>query len=428
MVADARPRLKCASLTARARRSSFSRMRASGRIDAPRGSRALARRRFVRDIVIVASLAALALAGRGAASIPAQGAPTAAAATPRAPSIVLPDGPTARAYASSPSTGGTVGFIGIDPPAIDVTPNLSGAWRSARTWTWWSTGMRLAANPDRRDAQTRARLSFLALAHGRWSDAWMHFRACDAWKEWMTALLPSFLPGVPPGTKLGTEAMPTLRDGVELRPSLPPPSDKAEPGRIDVRAMKIESFVVGNATLSMRVAVEVEGVQIDIDHRSGGEAHLSIVIPEPEDFAIANEYVDWMVQETHHAPLALEIKPGDETHTIYGRFEARALTHPTHAPENVPAQLRGGVLWLLVPGGGANRAFFDAVAKSLRALPLELDCRVITADAGSKRDANDAARGTTVDLRAAGERDEKLKWLVSSIERFLLAKDRTLPR
>jgi hypothetical protein len=243
----------------------------------------------------------------------------------------------------------------------------------------------------------------------------------------MSALLPSFLPGVPPHTKLTSEAMPALRDGVELRPSLPPPSDKAEPGRIDVRAMKIESFVVGGATLSMRVAVEVEGVQIDIDHRSGGEAHLSIVIPEPEEIAIGNEYVDWMVQETHHAPLAFEIKPGDETHTIYGRFEVRTLTHPTRLPDNVPAQLRGGALWLLVP---ERSDFFDAVAKSVRNVPLGLDCRVITSaeEAGSKRVPSDVVRGTTIDLRAREERDEKLRWLVSSIERFLLAKDRTLPR
>jgi hypothetical protein len=383
-------------------------------------------RELARHFALAACTLAVAIASSSALTPSAQSAQSSsgsAATAPRAPSVVLPDGPVARAFASSPSTGARVAFATLCPPGIDATFVPANAWQRASTWILWAQEMTLAANREKRELEPRAGLALLALANGRWSDAWFHFRACDASKEWMSALLPSFLPGVPRLTKLDSDRSPPLRDGAELRPSLPPPSDHAIEGHIDVRSMTIESFVVGDATLSMRVGVEVEGVQIDIDHRAGGEAHLSIVIPEPDELAIGNEYVDWMVQPTHHEPLALVVKPGDEAHTIYGRFESRSLSHPTHVAERVPAQISAGILWLLVPDEPADREFFDAVAKSVRALPLAIDCRVITSRgySTSKHDASDTALGTTIDLRSREERDEKLKWLVSSLEHLVLA-------
>jgi hypothetical protein len=56
-------------------------------------------------------------------------------------------------------------------------------------------------------------------------------------------------------------------------------------------------------------------------------------------------------------------------------------------------------------------------------LPLALDCRATSslAEVG-------AARGIAVDLRSADERDAKLAWLASSIERLVLRADDRRPR
>jgi hypothetical protein len=398
--------------------------------------RATANRRLRRRFV--SGLLTLSLAGVNLRASSPSSAQDATAANPGHPRtaqgspIQLPDGPAARAFASSPKTGATVAFGGgICPPDIDGSLVPPDAWRNANTWVAWSAAWELESLHENRDIQQRAFLALLALAQTRWDDAWMHFDACDGSREWMSALLPSFLPGVPRGTKFGAGVLPPpLRDGGVLRPSLPPPSDRAAPGRIDVRAMKVDGFVVGAATLSMRVAVEAEGVQIEIEHRSGGAARLSIVIPESSQFEIENEYVDWMVQETHHQPLALEIKPGDEAHTIYGRFQARALTHPTRVTERAPAQLEEGAVRLLVPDDPAEKPYFDTIAASLKRLPLKIDFVVVTSASDSKRppESGPQPSGITVDLRSASERDDKLAWLVSSLEHFLLARDRSEPR
>lgn len=436
MVADPGAGLKCGmSLTEKTGRPSLCRVEPSRREHPSSAASAAPLHRLGRCLA-TGALACLASTARVAAAplVPPQAnTPTAAGSTsaPKGVPIELPDGPTARAFASSPSTGHAPEWAGLGVPGLDVALVSRHAWRTAKTWDVWSRLMLLEAKADTHDVRRQAGLALLALAQERWDDAWLHFDACDTSKEWMTALLPSFLPGVPAGTRWSASVLPPpLPSGIELRPSLPPPSDKAGPGRIDVRAMKIEGFVVGEATLAMRVSVEVEGVQIDIDHRSGGAARLSIVIPEPAEYEIANEYVDWSVQTTHHEPLPLEIKPGDETHTIYGRFQPRPLSHPTRASERVPAQVEHGTVWLLVPDEAVDRAYFDAIAESLKRLPLRLDCRLRTEplEVAPPRGDDPRSSGVTVDLRSAEERDDKLAWLVSSLERILLAPDRVRPR
>jgi hypothetical protein len=399
--------------------------------------RALDSARDAIELVSVQLVQALILAAVSASLTrdAAQTHPAESSGKPRsAPSVPLelPDSAAARAYAASPP--GWDKYFSLDS-TVDQLRTILGAkhagWTQANTWAVWSQALRLAARPNESNVSNRAMLAELALGQSRWDDAWSHFIACDPAKDCMSALLPRFIPGVTSGYKATDGPLPEpLPDGIVLHPSLPPPSEHAAAGRIDARAMKVNGFVVGKTTLAMRVAVEAEGVQIDVEHRSGETAHISIVIPEPKDWSIGDEYVDWAVQPTHHQPLAIEVKPGDEPHTIYGRFQPRGLSHPTHPSAQVPAQLEGGIVWLLVPSDQENSDLYTSIAKSLGQLPLHLECRVTTSplDVAREESGSELASGITIDLRSPEERDEKLAWLVSSLERICLAPDSKRPR
>jgi hypothetical protein len=352
-----------------------------------------------------------------------------AAQSPSTAPLELPDSRAAKAFAASPFNADALTTLcGNGPSAETMLASAMPDWDQPKTWQLWAQSIRLLHSTPKL-FETRALLARFALAQQRWDDAWAHFAALDGSRHCMEVVLPSFIPGATSGYEPGNGPLPApLADGVVLHPSLPPPSEHAIPGRVDVRAMKVNDFVVGKAKLAMRVSVEIEGVQIDIEHRSGEAAHVSIVIPEPTEWAIGNEYIDWVAQTTHHEPLALELKPGEEAHTLYGRFQPRTLSHPTHPAARVPAQLAGGKLWLYVPSEGARRPLFDAIATSLRELPLHLDCSVTTsAIETSRADDPRSSSGITIDLRSDEDRAEKLAWLVSLLEHLCLA-GTTAPR
>jgi hypothetical protein len=365
----------------------------------------------------------------GWAAVPQDAPTTSAAPTAAEAPISLPDSRAAKAYAASVITGAKPSRAPEAEPSKFPGAWKPDAWRAAATWEAWALTVGAEANARQPDVVQRARLAELALVQQRWDDAWLHFAACGASREWMSGLLPSFLPGINTNDREVRGPLPAaLPDGVVLRPSLPPPSENVPPGRADARAMKVEGFVVGTATLSMRVAMEAEGIEIDIEHRGGGAAKLSVVIPTPADWDIGNEYVDWVVQPTHHAPLEIAIDASDPTRTLYGRFQPRELAHPTRAPDSVPAQIEHGTLWLLAPGDGGDTALFDGIAKSLSRLPLHLVCGVRASPGSAAATDPERPCATVVDLRDDAQRDEKLAWLVSSIEHVMLAPGKPPPK
>lgn len=338
--------------------------------------------------------------------------------SPVRPAIELPDGPAARAFA------GVQFDTRADTRAIDLyATKLAGEvgadpWRRAATWRAWRAALDAAAQGSA--IEPLAHLALLALQQRRHEDAWRHFVACASSPECVAALTPYFLPGVPLASNAGAGGRDApLPDGVILSPSLPPPSASAAPGRIDRRAMKISGLVIGKATLNLRVAFEPEGLQIDIQHVSGDAARFSVRIPAPEGLAIANEYVDWFRQDTVGEALAIEVKPGDEVHTLYGRFEPRDLRWTSQLPAALPAQLAGGALWLEVALDDPERALCEEIARSLSIDWLHLTCELAGRSAISER-----ARGIAIDLSAQAGRAEKLAWLVSSVERFALSRPR----
>ena len=281
-------------------------------------------------------------------------------------------------------------------------------WARGATWKRWSELLTLEAAAKDPDPARRGELALLALEQGRYEDAWERFVQCAASPAVAAALLPRFLPGARAAT---------LEDGAVLEPALPPPSSPearaagSMRGGVDRRSMRIEGLAVGSATLALTVAVEVEGVQIDVKHLAGGPVSLAIAIPKDPRFEFSDEYVDWYRAETKGVAHALSIQPGDEEHTLYARFEPRAPEWPSRQPEEIPAQITSGGLRLLA-GPGGDLELLRAVAQSLATGPLRLPARVAEPEESA---------GVTVDLSDPAIRGRKLAWIAGAVERRALA-------
>ena len=117
--------------------------------------------------------------------------------------------------------------------------------------------------------------------------------------------------------------------------------------------------------------------------------------------------------------LTLEVKPGEEEHTLYGRFEGRGTTWSTKIPHELPGQLAKGKLWLVVEPHDDERSLVDAIATCLSQKKLGFECAVIESDA-----KNSDWSGIRFDLTNRGERESKLAWPATSVESFLLGDQR----
>ena len=305
--------------------------------------------------------------------------------------VSLPPSPAARAFASvGPKTKPA------SLPALPIGDLDSPAWRSADAWSDWATAVRAEARADSPDAQRRARLARIALAQGRWDDAWDHFASTGSEPGVCAALLPQFLPGV--ASEVGDGGIPApLPDGVLLRPAAPPPPVAAAEvslGRtwIDRREMHMEGLHVGAAVLSMKVSLESDGIQIDFDHKGGGAAHLRVVLPELADFQVRVSYVDWMRQDEVGGVLEFDIAPGDETHTLFGRFRPRAISWPTNLPRGAPRFLELNGLEFAFPVSVPDGPMFQAALggfSSVLGLPVTSNPKAAAAFAGVRIDLSD---------------------------------------
>jgi hypothetical protein len=298
-----------------------------------------------------------------------------------------------------------------------VLPKLAeDPWQSPATWRRFGELLSAEAAGKAPDPARRAELALLALAQHRWDDAWLHFGECASSPAVVAALLPRFLPGT---SAAADEALP---DGAVLTPALPPLAAEgpgAPRGFVQRRAMRIEGLVVGAAHLALRVSVEGEGVEIDIEHQSGGAVKLAVAIPEDPQFAFADEYVDWFRQEKPGVPHEVSIQPGDEAHTLYARFEPRKAEWPTLLPDRTPAQIEQGNLWLEPGPDERVRPLLQAVADCLSSGPLHVAARL-----AGPADANPGRLGVRVDLSDAGERPRKLAWIAGAVERCALGRAR----
>ena len=365
-----------------------------------------------------------AVAGQDASPAPADASP----AVPAPARFELPPGAAANAVARlEPTTkpARTPEDLGGEGRVPGVAP---GAWSKPETWETWAKGIAAAnsragagavggaATDDavREAAARRARLALLALEQGRSDDAWEHFAATTP--EWTAALLPRFLPGVPLQTRAGVGgASGPTKAGDVHSPALPPPSLERVAGRVDRRAMSARDVTIGDTVVSVRVSVEAEGVQVDVRHRSGPATRLALRIPRSPDYDFGDEYVDWYRQETKGVPHVIEVKPGEEEHTLYGRFDARRDVPAASVPTRLPPSLARGGLWLVVANDDPDRELLAAAAAAIGRTGLGFECGLRSPGAPSSGIA-----GTSVDLSNREERAARLAWLVSAIEHYAL--------
>jgi hypothetical protein len=330
--------------------------------------------------------------------------------TVEAPKVQLPLGPAAE----------TASRITADTRPIPLPKLPEDPWQSPATWRRFAELLSAEAAGATPDPARRAELALLALAQRRWDDAWAHFSECASSPPTLAALLPRFLPGLSISSPVTGSA--SLPDGAVLTPALPPSVNRAaevSSGIVQNRAMRIEGFVVGSATLALRVSVEGQGVEIDVEHLSGGAAKLSIAIPEDPQYAFADEYVDWIRQKERGVPHELSIHPGDEAHTLYARFEPRKLEWPTLLPDKLPAQIEQGTLWLEAGRDERARPLLEAVAESLSSGPLHVPARLREARAPRAEDF-----GIRIDLSDESVRPRKLAWIAGAVEHRALARPR----
>jgi len=338
---------------------------------------------------------------------------------PVAERIELPDGPCREAWeaggatlaigpprASVPLTA--VGTGGGDSCAGEISLDLShGTWAKPETWCAWARLVQLARTPLDRDAQAARRwLARLALQQGRWRDAWAHFEHAGSKSELMLSFLPGIAPPGEAGAETGDGALP---DGVLLTPAPPPPSADVLPGFVDVREAWVRGLRVGDAVLDMRIAIEPEGVQVDLEHVAGGTARLAVRLPEPEGLELRVTYVDWLRQDDVGLPLEVVVRPGDEPHSLYGRFLGRDLAWPTGTLERAPAAIRVGGLALVVDSDEPEHERLAGVCRALE----DYGCRVT---------AHPPRSGVVFHVPPPGpERERKLAWLASACEALVLS-------
>ncbi len=315
---------------------------------------------------------------------------------------------------------GLAAQVGLPAPTAEQTQQLDpwpqewseDDWSSAEPWRTWA-----AALVERGDA-SRAQLAQLAHRQGRWDDAWQHAASISD-PRMARAILPRLFPGVPADAGPADGLAQPLPNGVLLRPSLPPPTapvPAALTGPVrQRRAMEFAGVRVGEATLHLRLALEGDGVQIDVTHVSGGPCRLQLVIPEPQGFEIRVEYVDWDRRETVGEPHELEINPGDEPHKLWGRFLRFSQPWPQKLPSTLPAQAAEAGLVLVDSPSGASVALLDGFAEALHtALGIPTQ---VTVDRGSVAISGPAP--VRLHLGVDGERLEKIAAIQSLVEQYV---------
>jgi len=339
--------------------------------------------------------------------------------------IRLPEGPAGRTWAG----------VGPETPipalaAADLPPAASDPlWNGGAPWLAWAERVRAEARPDAADdgpehGRRRAWLALLAWQQHRSDDAWDHLAACTGEPEWMAAAIPHLLPGVPLDLLLagaGTSGM-GLPAGIVLEPALPPPTIPASEivlgtGRLRSSEMTITHQRIGDAVVSLHFALEYDGIQVDAEHLSGDAVTFWLQLPEPPDFEISVQYLDWIRADEAGVPLEVQLDAEHPVRHLFGRFLPRQIDWPSVAPEVFGERFKRHGLRLAI---GPDDPWGERLHGLAEGFARVLGCRVavrVTAT-GSP---DDAWPGVTLRLHDDPDRPRKLATMISLCERFALS-------
>ena len=324
--------------------------------------------------------------------------------------IELPPGPAAEAWSAAPADV-RAADLGAPWPAPGDP-----AWRTAVPWERWSEELAAAAGDDaERALLARGRLARLAAIQGRAAAAWEHLVACGERPDYWAAALPLLLPGTH-GASGGGGLPSPLAPGAVLHPLLPPSNPELEAGVWERRRWVLRGLRVGETELAMRLSLEPDGVQVDLRHLSGPPTSVRVVIPSPPELEMRIEYADWMRLDTVGEPIEIQLAPGDDTHTLWGRALPLRVTWPAELPRELSRKLSTGGIAVEIGPDDPERARLAELTDALgRVLAIPTRLRVT----GEPLDASGPGR-VVVRLHEGPVRERKLRALLDATERFVL--------
>lgn len=326
----------------------------------------------------------------------------------------LPAGPSGGGSANGTSdNGGWAAAPGAVWPGLDDEL----AWGADNPWLQWARDLSAADAADGARAERRTRLALTALDQGRHADAWHHAAAVAKFDAPSAhALLARLVPGAPAGTSIRADGgLAPLPAGVLLQPALPPPTDPP-PGVLDIREIVVSGLAIGPASVSMKVGVRGDGVEVHFEHLAGEAVEFQVRVPCPAGFRTRVEYADWSRQPTVGEPLQVRLEPGAEAFRIWARNEVDSAPWSGASPEELDARTRRSGLQLRIDADDPDRPGLAAFAEAVGEL-LGAPCQLTT-----RADAPGASALTPVriDLTDRADRPARIRALVGSLERFVL--------
>jgi hypothetical protein len=239
----------------------------------------------------------------------------------------------------------------------------------------------------------------------------------------MAAVVPYLMPGVPLDLLAEGGGAPGLGlpDGVILRPALPPQPVAAIDvvhgfARVPPREMTIHDVRIGEGLVSIRMAIEYDGVQIDVTHLSGEPVSLWAELPQPPDFQIRVEYLDWTRRETVGEPVEMSVSADKQKRHLFGRFRPRALTWTDSVPDRFDARFARHGLRLTLRPDDPDEGRIRGFAAGLTAL-FEKPAEVVV---GGGAAPSSPWPGIKLQLAQDDDRERKLDGLTSLAEHFAL--------
>jgi hypothetical protein len=310
-----------------------------------------------------------------------------------------------------------------------LLPPETAAWNTPEPWLAWAELVRAEADVraagTSADGRRRAQLALIAWHQGRSDDAWDHVAHCTAEPGWMAAVMPHLFPGVPMDLMLTGGGAPGigLPEGVILRPALPPPPTPAADvvhglSRMQPREMKLSQLRIGDAFVTMRVAFEYDGIQIDFTHESGPATQFWVEVPEPPDFEVRMEYLDWTRLEHAREPIEILLSDQHPTRFVFGRVRPMRLTWSETLPSRLDARIVRHGLRLRVDSDTEQVERYHGLAAAL-ARVLDCPTDVLALSPGVPPPP---WSGVELRLSEPAQRERKLRGLLSLVEHFTLSK------
>jgi len=370
----------------------------------------------LRFLLPIALCASIPLApGKDAQTPPTQDpldGTTPAESTPQPSSLTLDLPPSAAARAWSLVGPGTI----PQPLPKDWTTQLaSDPWARPETFTLWANSLRAAKSPGPKAAPARALLAFLAAAHRRPQGAWNHVAGLAETPEWVAALVPRLLPGVPLETKIQAGGVPApLIRGVRLNPIAPPrdpaiPAWAAAPRKAQAKNLRVEDSII-----DLEIDISGGGIELLLTLGSGPSTAVTCSTPFMPGFRINSEYLDFERQEPMGSWHLLVLTPDDEEpRSLYARVRKDELMLPTApgAQVSLSHSMRTMGMVLLLDKEPNPRMIAAAAAFSdLLGVPVTLGQGQRVPHDGRKR----------IDLVDPARREILLRALCNSIEERVL--------